>query len=416
MTTVSASLSQETDASTLRPRLKDSIRLSESLIRQAEEIMENERRMPDEIIDAFYEIGMFRAFMPKSVGGLEAHPWEWLEGVEEASRINGSVGWLCMLHTGATWTSEETLSKVLETSRWITAGNLGRAAGKAVKVEGGYRISGRWPFCSGSPEATYLFGRSVLHDENGPVTHPVDGLPWYVTAYFPAHQATLIDTWDGLGLRGTGSGDIEVEDIFVPDEMVNEMGIWELNTDLPQYRANFNLAAHGAHAIGLARAAVDEFIGMAHQAARRGSHRQRRMGNEQVHQIAVGKALTLIDAARNYLRSAVEEAWEAAQHSFHIDYELRVKMHQANLLALSLCRQATDLVYQQAGSAGVFKGRPIERIYRDIVVASQHIIVQDSSYDRVGQYFLTREMPEGPTIDLEGGFIRGPHNEASALT
>lgn len=403
----------ETDkapAADRRPRLADVAKGLEEQIRQAEGVIENERRVPQELTDAFYEAGIYRAFMPRELGGLEVHPIEWLEAVEEVSRINGSMGWLCMLHTGATFAPPAAMHSILQNEKWITAGNLGRAAGKAYKVEGGYRISGRWPFCSGSPEATYLFGRSVLYtDDDQPVTHPVDGLPWYITAYFPARDVTLHDTWDGTGLRGTGSGDIEVKDLFVPSEMVNEMGIWELAYDRPLYRANFNLMAHAAHSLGLARAAIEEFTNIANRAARRGSHRQRRLGKEQIHQIAVGKAQTLYEAARAYLRETVELAYADAHHNFHIDYKLRARMHQANVFVVHTCKQAVDLVFAQAGSSTVFRGQLLERINRDMIVASQHLIITESSYDRIGQYLLTRDLPGGPEIDVEGGYIRGPH-------
>src|SRR5699024_5804094 len=165
---------------------------------------------------------------------LEAHPVEWLEALEALSKVNGSVGWVCMLHSGQTWAQPDAMKEILEHDRWIIAGNGGRAGGTARAVEGGYWISGRWPFSSGSPEATYLFGLCILVDDEGnEVLSPKDGAPWFVTAYFPASEVTLHDTWDGLGLRGTGSGDISVDNIFVPAEMVDERGVWGITYGTP---------------------------------------------------------------------------------------------------------------------------------------------------------------------------------------
>jgi indole-3-acetate monooxygenase len=399
-----------------RPTLLEIAKTFEPMLLAAENVIENERRIPQEITDGFYDSGIYRAFMPRELGGLEAHPIEWLDCVEEVSRINGSVGWLCMLHTGATWAKPEVMKPILEKERWITAGNLGRAGGKAYKVPGGYRVSGRWPFSSGSPDATYLFGRSVLYtDDDQPVTHPRDGLPWYLTGYFPRSEVTLIDTWDGMGLRGTGSGDIEVKDVFIPAELMNEMGVWERPYDRPLYRVLFTVMAHSAHALGLARAGIDEFTKLAAQAARRGSTRQARLGRKQAHQIAVAKADAMLKAARLLVWDTVEKAWADAQENPIIDYELRIMMHEANVYAVRTAREALDMIFTQAGSPTIFRGQRLERIHRDMITAAQHTFIAEGTLEHSGQYWLTKDLPGGPELqDLEMSFIQGPHPQHGA--
>lgn len=396
-----------------RPTLVESARTLESQILEAERIIETERRIPDEITHQLYDLGVYRAFLPMELGGLEAHPLEWLEAVEELSRINGSVGWLCMLHTGSTWAKPEAMREILKTERWITAGNVGRAAGTARKVEGGYIFEGRWPFCSGSPEATYLYGKSVLLDADGnPRVSPKDGLPYYLSGYVPASEVTLHDTWDGLGLRGTGSGDIEIPGVFVPAEMVNESGIWTHPYDSPLQHANFNLAAHAAHALGLAVAAKEEILKSSRLRARRGSFRQSRLGKEQSTFIAVGRADAKIRALRLFMQDVIGRAYEDAKNSVHIDYELRVLMHEVNATVVSECRSVVDALFREAGAGAVFKGNRMERIFRDMITAAQHIVVSDTSIDRAGQYWLTRETEDGPQLDIELGYVRGPHPQS----
>jgi alkylation response protein AidB-like acyl-CoA dehydrogenase len=395
-------------AAATRPRLVEVARGLEPVIRAAEPSMEIDRVFPAELTTAFYDGGIYKAFLPRELGGLEVEPLEWLEAVEEVSRINGSAGWLCMLHTGATFAPVETMRHILETERWIIAGNIGRAGGTARKVDGGYIFSGRWPFSSGSPEATYLFGRAILVDDNGDqVLSTMDGLPLFLVGYFPAADVTLHDTWDGLGLRGTGSGDIEVTDLFVPSEMVNESGIWKLEYNRPLFRAPFNLSAHAAHSLGLAKAAIEEYTAAAVSGAKRGLYNPQRFGATQVQQIAIAKATAMVRAARLLLWDTIEAAWDDAQDHFRIDYELRVRMHEANVFVVNSCYEAVKMLFAEMGTAGVFKGRPMERIFRDITVAAQHLIVGEHSYDRIGQYLLTRELPDGPII--EDGFIAGPH-------
>ncbi|MGM7669853.1 acyl-CoA dehydrogenase family protein [Microbacterium sp. A93] len=391
--------------------LLELVKSMESVIREAEPRIETEGRVPIEIIHQLYDGGLFRSFLPRELSGLEVHPVQWLEAITELSRINGSVGWLGMLHAGGTWCEPEVMAPIIEKDRWITAGNLGRAAGKAYRVDGGYRISGKWPFCSGSPEATYLYGRAMLYDENDElVIHPVDGNPWYITGYFPRQDVIIHDDWDALGLRGTGSGHIEVQDVFVPTEMVNELGVHYRAYDRPLYRAPFNLLAHSAHAIGLLEAALDEFTKQVHKAAAHGSLRQARLGNEQIHQHAAGKTDAVIRSLKAFLMDATNAAYENAQDHGPVEYEHRVRIHQTNVFCVQTANEAMHYIYQQTGSPGIFRGTRIERIFRDMTVAAQHTIVGDASMDRVGQYLLTKDLPSGPQIDVSStGFIMGPH-------
>ncbi len=399
----------EADDAEERPDLVEVARSLEPKIRAAEREMEETRCVPIEIIHELYDRGPFRALMPREVGGVEADPNEWLEMVEELSRINGSVGWLAMLHSGQTMLAPDVMRKLVAQDRWIAAGNVGRSAGKAVRVDGGYRISGRWPFCSGSAEANWFFGASELYDENDQVVlHPNDGMPWFVAAVWPKSDVILHDTWDGLGLRATSSGDMEVVDIFVPSEMVDELGSHFRHYDRPLFRAAFDMQAHGAHALGLAQAALDEFRRLVTQIARRGSFRQRMLGRQQVHQVAYAKADSLVRAARLLLHDTVRKAYANAQHDSYVDFELRVLLHQNMVFTVNAAREAVELIYRQAGSPAVFRGQPLERIYRDISVAAQHIVVNETTTDTAGQYWFTRDLPGGPEVDLEMTFLEPP--------
>jgi alkylation response protein AidB-like acyl-CoA dehydrogenase len=393
-----------------RPLIEEA-RAMEQMLLDAEPIIEAERRIPAEITDRLYENGMYRAFLPRELGGLEVHPLEWMDAVEELSRVNGSVGWLCMLHSGQTPLKRDVMEKLLAQDRWITAANIGRAAGKAVRVPGGYRISGRWSFTSGSPEANWLSGRSILFDENDqPVTNERDGLPWFIVGMWPAKDSKLIDTWDGHGLRGTGSGDFEIEDLFVPREMVNEAGIWKRPYDRALYRYWFNVMGHGTHALGLAKAAIEEYLKLVQLSARRGSFRQAKMGKEQLHQITLGKAATAVEAARTHLWQLTGEAYDEAVVQWPISYDLRVRLHGAVVHAVQVSRDAVDRIFQQAGSPSVFRGSRLERIHRDMLTAANHALMAESSLDRVGQYLMSKDLPGGPEIEIGGiGYVPGPH-------
>ena len=374
----------------------------EPLIREHAGVLE-EGRIPPPLVEALYDAGVFKAMLPREVGGLEAEPVEWLRLIEELARINASVGWVAFINSGVglTFLDPERFERfrVRGGGRLILAMNLGRMAGKAVRVEGGYRISGRWPFASGSPFATWLGGMSVVCGEDGSPILDASGQPQRLLAIWPADQARLIDTWDGLGLRGTGSGDFEISGLFVPEDQVNP-GFYSA----PIYdRALFRIkempeVGHGAHALGVASAALESFVEGVNMKPLPGSTRHMAMGHMQAHQIAFARADVLVRAARALLYETVRAACEDATANPELALELRVRLREANLFCVRAAKEAVGLIFEMAGSSAVYRGRRIEQAFRDINTAANHTNYVDSAYTAIGSYFLTRDRAGGPQI------------------
>ena len=382
--------------------LIDIARSLEPLIRAHAEVLE-EGRIPPPLVEALYDAGVFKAMLPREVGGLEAEPVEWLQMIEELARINASVGWLAFIQSGVglTFLDPERFERFRQRAggRLILAMNLGRMAGKAVKVEAGYRISGRWPFASGSPFATWLGGLSVVCGEDGSPIAGADGQPQRLLAIWPAGQARLIDTWDGLGLRGTGSGDFEISDLFVPQEQVNP-GFYSA----PVYdRALFRIkempeVGHAAHSLGVASAALESFVDAVNTRPLPGSTRHMAMGHMQAHQIAFARADVLIRAARALLYETVRAAYEDAKAHPELALELRVRLREANIFTVRAAKEAVGLIFEMAGSSAVYRGRPIEQAFRDINTAANHTNYADTAYTAIGSYFLTKDRESGPEV------------------
>jgi indole-3-acetate monooxygenase len=374
----------------------------EPLIREHAEALDD-RRIPEPLVEALYDTGVFRSMLPREVGGLEVEPVEWLQMIEELARINASVGWLAFINSGVglTFLDPERFERfrLRGGGRLILAMNLGRMAGKAVRVEGGYRISGRWPFASGSPFATWLGGLCVVSDGAGSPVLDSSGQPQRLLAIWPADQARLIDTWDGLGLRGTGSGDIEISDLFVPDDQVNP-GFYAA----PRYdRALFRMkempeAGHGAHALGVASAALESFVDAVNMKPLAGSTRHMAMGHMQAHQIAFARADVLVRAARALLYETVRAAYAEVKVHPELSLDLRVGLREANLFSVRSAKEAVALIFEMAGSSSVYRGRLIEQAFRDINTAANHTNYVETAYTAIGSYFLTRDRPDGPEI------------------
>lgn len=397
-----------------RASLVERARSLESLIVAERDEAERRHTLTQPVVDALYEAGVFSTFVPRDLGGLEVEPLEWLAMVEELSRIDASVGWLAMINAGtfAQFLTPTLFAKLaaLTGGRFIVSQNFGRRAGIAKRVDGGYRISGRWPFVSGSPHATWVGGASVLHDDNDEVVIHPDGLPWIVGAIWPQHQATLVDTWDGLGLRATGSGDMVIEDLFVPDEQVNHLGMHNVTYDRPLYRVKEMLfMAHAAHAIGIACAAQEAFLAETRRATLRGSVRQEALGHLQQHQIVFARSDALVKASRAFMIEAVRAAYESAASNpgRPLDFALRVQFREAMIFAVRSAKEAVDLVFESAGSAAVYSGRALERAHRDICTAANHIIVTETEYASIGSYHLTKHFPHGPSINGRKFFLIG---------
>lgn len=382
--------------------LTDIARGLEPLIRKHADDLE-QGRIPPPLVEALYDAGVFRAMLPREVGGLEAEPVDWLRMIEELARINASVGWMAFIQSGVglTFLDPERFERfrMRGGGRLIIAMNLGRMAGQAIRVEGGYRISGRWPFASGSPFATWLGGMSVVCDDDGTPVPDAGGQPQRLLAIWPADQARIIDTWDGLGLRGTGSGDIEVTGLFVPDEQVNP-GFY----GPPAYdRALFRIkempeAGHGAHALGVASAALEAFVTAVNMKPLPGSTRHMAMGHMQAHQIAYARADVLVRAARTLLHETVAAAYEDTKANQELAPELRVRLREANIFAVRSAKETVGLIFEMAGSSAVYRGRVIEQAFRDINTAANHTNYMESAYASIGSYFLTRDRDGGPEI------------------
>jgi indole-3-acetate monooxygenase len=201
-------------------------------------------------------------------------------------------------------------------------------------------------------------------------------------------------------LRGTGSGDFEVTDLFVPQDQVNP-GFY----GPPAYdRALFRLkempeVGHGAHALGIASAALGSFTDAVNSKPIPGSARHMAMGHQQAHQIAFARADVLVRAARTLLHETVRAAYEDAKARPEPSMELRVRLREANIFAVRTAREAVGLIFDMAGSSAVYRGRVIEQAFRDVNTAANHTNYMETAYSAIGSYFLTRDRPGGPEID-----------------
>ncbi len=259
--------------------------------------------------------------------------------------------------------------------------------GRAIPVDGGLRVSGRWQWGSGSDHCTYIGGGCLLVDGDGRPTPRADGLaaPF---VFFARDEVELLDTWDVMGMRATGSTDYEVHEVLVPEGRWAEPQLGAPVVDDPLYRFPFMAAlALGVSAvsIGLARRACDELVDLA--GGKRPAQSSRTLAERAVVQADVARAEVAFRSARSFVREQAEVAWVAAEQGALGAAERR-DLRLAATHATLASTQAVDLMYDAAGGSAVHRGGPLERVFRDAHVATQHAMVAPRTLEVLGRVAL----------------------------
>lgn len=346
----------------------------EPTVRAAASDAEAARRYPAELIEALAETGLYRALVPRCLGGLELHPVELLEVVEEVSRWDGSAGWLAMIGSGASFLSgyleSDLVSHIFEDKKAFLCGNLGAPSAQALPVDGGFCITGRWPFVSGCEYATWLGGIALLPG----------GEPRIFV--FPRSDCEILDTWTVTGLRATGSHDVTVNDVFVPH---SRSFWWAEGPKQPQplYRVRFMIITHAAHALGIARAAIDALVELADSKVP--TRTTAVLKDRPLVQAQVAQAEALVQSGRDFMWRTTQEAFSRACAGEDVSPRDRAMLRLAMTTAVQNSAQAVDLMWAVAGGTPIYTSSPIERCFRDIHVATQHAAVSPLSWESIGK-------------------------------
>jgi alkylation response protein AidB-like acyl-CoA dehydrogenase len=360
-----------------------------SALREGAEASEAARRVPADVARLLARAGMFRMLVPRHLGGLEVQPRQLVRVLATLARGDAAAAWCVM--TGAT---TSLMSAYLEPSSaetiWsrqtlITAGVFA-PQGRAVPVDGGYRLSGRWHFASGCDNAAWLMGGALVFDGDQPRER--DGRPEILSLFFPAHQARILDTWDVAGLCGTGSHDIAVDDIVVPEEHTARVMSEPPRCDGTLYRFPiFGLLAAGVAAVGLgiARTAIDDFMALATR--KKGFSRRRTLADQELVQLEVAKAEGELRAAEALLLHACAQCWQQAEVA-------ELTLHDRALLRLAACQavrgcvRAVDAMYHAGGGTALYRKSPLQRHLRDMHTLTQHLMVSPGTLRTTGRVLL----------------------------
>jgi alkylation response protein AidB-like acyl-CoA dehydrogenase len=383
-----------TDADYLR-RARE---LGPQLDAAAEEI-ERRRELPEAIVDALVERGLFRLLLPRSHGGAELRPAAYVSVIEEVAKHDASVAWCLGQACGCTMTSAYLDPAV---AREIFGGKRGIVAwgppgpAEARAVPGGYRLTGTWSFASGSHHATWLGAHVAILDQNGAPQLRPDGAPVMRTLLFPKASASFTDIWQVIGLCGTGSDSYTVADLFVPEKYTvsRENAAKPREPGLLYAFSSSNIYASGfaGVALGIARSALDAFVELARDKIPRGAKRTLRDNN--VVQAQVSQSEARLCGARAFLLGSLDEIWREVSGSGRLAADHNTTIRLASTWAIHQARDVVDMAYHAAGATAIFKSNPFERRFRDIHTVIQQYQGRQAHFETVGQALLGLE-PEG---------------------
>ena len=356
---------------------------------EAEEL----RRVPDETIEDLHRTGLFRILQPKRVGGSELPFRSIVELVSVIGRGCGSTAWVLANLAAHHWLLGMWPKQAQDEIWGQSPDNLIGSAlifprGRASRVDGGYRLTGRWPFSSGVDAAAWNLIGAILHDQESGIAQPR-------IFVLPASDYQIIDTWHVIGLGGTGSKDVAVEDVFVPDyrSIAVEQIVGgpnpgsEVNPAVLYRLPAISLFAFciAGVSLGIAQGAIEYFTQTIR--SRTSYYTGRSLADFVTLQIHLAEATSIADAARAVILTDCDEATRIVEEGAVPSLEQRARYRRDGAYSATLCTRAVDLLFRATGGGAIYARNPLQRAFRDVHAANAHYVlnwdINGAMYGRV---------------------------------
>jgi indole-3-acetate monooxygenase len=359
--------------------------------------IERRRELPETIVESLVERGLFRLLLPRSLNGAELPPARYVEVIEEVARHDASTAWCLGQACGCTMTAAyldpQAACEIFGGKHGIVAWGPPGSPAEARAVPGGFRLTGTWAFASGSHHATWLGAHVPILSEDGAPQSRADGAPEVRTLLFPKASARFTDIWHVIGLRGTGSDQYAVSDLFVPQKhtVLREAEPKPRQPGRLYAFSSSNIYASGfaGVALGVARSALDAFIVLARDKVPRGARNTLRENNLIQAQVAQSEAR--LRAARAFLLRSLDRIWDEIDGAARLTIDHNTTIRLASTWAIHQAREVVDTVYHAAGATAIFNDQPFERRLRDIHTVVQQYQGRQAHFETVGQVLLGLE-------------------------
>lgn len=364
--------------------------LAPELAARSQEI-EDGRRVPSDIVLRLRKLGLFRTLLPRSLGGLELTAADVVQMLETLAAADSSVGWVAMIGVTSqifgTRAPLAFLERIYRDDPNLLAVGVGTPAGRAEKIDGGYRVSGRWPFASGCQNAQWIAGHCIVCRDGQPVM--TEHGPQTTFVFLPADRWRIDETWQASGLTGTGSHHITLDNVEVADAESFALfgGKSSVAGPLECSVIPFNASFHAAVAVGIATGAMADLAAVANS-GRRQLFAAADLKESPVFQHEVGRLDAELRAARALTQVQVENQWRRALDGKLDDKEDFAEGLQGSAWVHAACTNVVSGCYTLGGASSIMTSSPLQRRLRDIHAARQHAFAQERFYAAAGKNVL----------------------------
>ncbi|MGD9704111.1 MAG: acyl-CoA dehydrogenase family protein [Acidimicrobiia bacterium] len=371
--TIGAQLQTSSD---LSERVKELL----PLIDENAEFADDEGELAPAVVDAFHRAGMFKMWVPKELGGAELSPLESLDVLALTSYADASAGWVQMaaclsIGTGAAYLGDSAIAEMFTDDHYPVIAGQGTRPGTAVPTEGGYLVSGSWSFASGLKHGSHIHTLAIIETTGEPRIFVV-----------PVEKAELIDNWDVMGLRGTGSIDYNIHAVFVPEDYSHFAFTQQPKRGGVLYNLGiigFAEICHSGWAIGVGRRLLDELAELTRSKVGR--------PGTQTDSDAFHQGFAQAEATYRAARALVYEAWTEATEAIGQGDPLTLRQDTLIRLALghmtSSLLETANYVYLAAGTTALRRGT-IQRLVRDVHAGTQHVTSGPGMWQSCGRELL----------------------------
>ncbi|HVN28319.1 MAG TPA: acyl-CoA dehydrogenase family protein [Candidatus Binataceae bacterium] len=366
-------------------------------LREHSDAIEEARTLPPDVVERMREAGVFRIAMPKSWGGPEMSTIEINEIIEEVSYANASAGWCiaigCDSGFFSAFVEDEVARKLYPHLDMVTAGSI--TPGRADRVAGGYRISGQWPFASGIKHADLVTAFCMVYENGAPLM--ADNAPVMRAMLLPAKSVEILDTWTTTGMRGTGSYDFRIANLFVPEEHSFSFSQpAKRSSTLYRHPLIFVAKVFGVP-LGMARAMIDQVVEVMQNKVEMPTGRLYK--NTARVQTAIADAEMILGAARAYAYTALDQHWKMLDSGERLSQKESIDLALARINSMHAAREVIRMLYDIVGGAAIYAHRgPFDRALRDIETLSQHFAVQRRLLEHIGALLLKADAPPLPYL------------------
>lgn len=361
--------------------------------------MDAQGSIPPALFEEFEATGVFQALTPKIYGGLELSLNDVNEILIEGAKASGSLGWVLMIHIqqslGIGTSPKETVLRILEEHPQLRIRGAAAPKGTATPTEGGYVVSGTWPFASGGPSPHFV-GANCIVTEGGKPKIGASGIPELRQVWVPAAQVEFLDTWHVIGMRGTNSCDFTIRDVFVPHEMTSNLFTGGNFFETPAARLPIRVAlspGHAAVAIGIAQGALDEVVELS-KTKRAAMNPTAKLAEDPLFRHSIGHAALRLAAARAMLEKWTIDLEDAVALGQPLTpYQIMMGRAMTGHITTE-CIGIVEKAFRLAGSSSVYNSCSLERRLRDVYVAGQHISAFEDIYRSLGATLLGEELSQ----------------------